>query len=95
MIHGILYPMLNTIAVSLVDKDDRGKANAIFTASFNGGVMVFCLPLGFLIDYTHTYLTAFNVSAATFLIGIGLLAFNSWKYGPLETIKEEMPVNIE
>jgi predicted MFS family arabinose efflux permease len=95
MIHGILYPVLNAIAVSLVAKVDRGKANAIFTASFNGGIMVFCLPLGFLIDYTQTYLAAFNVSAAAFLIGIGLLAFNSWKYGPLETTREDVPVNIE
>lgn len=66
--HGILYPVLNTIMVSMVPPPDRNSANAFFTASFNGGMMLFALSLGFLIDYCNSYLVAFNVCAAMFLV---------------------------
>lgn len=78
--HGILYPVLNTTVVSLVHMHDRGKANALFTASFNGGMMAFALALGFLIDFTGTYLAAFDVCAAMFVLAIGLVAIMKVKY---------------
>lgn len=83
--HGILYPVLNTIMVSLVKPHDRGKANAIFTASFNGGMMIFALSLGFLIDHYKTYLAAFNVCAAMFAVAILLTVIFTVRYGVLDS----------
>ncbi len=88
MVHGILYPMLNTIVLSLVAENERNKVNALFNATFNGGMMLFSLPLGFLIDYTGTYLAAFNVSAFAFIVGIILLSFNAVKYGPIKIVRD-------
>jgi MFS family permease len=82
--HGILYPVLNTIVVSLASLHDRGKANALFTASFNGGMMIFALTLGFLIDYSGTYLAAFDVCAAMFILAVLLVAVMTFKYGNLD-----------
>ncbi len=88
--HGILYPVLNTILVSIVEAHDRGKANALFTASFNGGMMVFALTLGFLIDYQNSYLVAFNVCAAMFLVAV-ILVKASLRYGTLDAALEPAP----
>ena len=88
--HGILYPVLNTILVSIVDAHDRGKANALFTASFNGGMMVFALSLGFLIDYRNSYLAAFNVCAVMFLVAV-ILVNAALRYGSLEAEEEPAP----
>jgi MFS family permease len=82
--HGILYPVLNTIVVSLASLRDRGKANALFTASFNCGMMVFALTLGFLIDYTGTYLAAFNVCAVMFILAILVVVIMTVRYGKLD-----------
>ncbi len=73
--HGILYPLLNATMVRIVSRADRGKANALFTASFNGGMMIFALSLGFLIDRTGTYLSAFNIASAMFLVAVILVGF--------------------
>jgi MFS family permease len=86
LMHGILFPMLNTITISLVNKKDRTKANALYMACFYGGMMLFSLPLGFLIDYTGTYLAAFNSMALAFFIGIILLSVNALKYGPIKIV---------
>lgn len=88
--HGILYPVLNTIQVSIVDHHDRSKANALFTASFNGGMMTFALGLGFLIDYQDSYLVAFDVCAAMFLAAV-ILIKAALRYGSLDVIKEPAP----
>ncbi|MCX7679978.1 MAG: MFS transporter [Spirochaetes bacterium] len=66
--HGVLYPVLNAHLVNLVANSDRGKSNAIFTALFNGGMMVFSFTGGFIIDYMNSYIAAFNFSALMFII---------------------------
>ncbi|MBN2080293.1 MAG: MFS transporter [Spirochaetes bacterium] len=71
--HGILYPLLNSTMVRIVSRADRGRANAIFTACFNGGMMSLALSLGFLIDRTGTYLAAFNVAGAMYIVAILML----------------------
>jgi predicted MFS family arabinose efflux permease len=86
--HGVLFPMLNTISISLVSKEDKTKANALYMAGFYGGMMLFSLTLGFLIDYTGTYLAAFDVCAIGFFIGMVLLIFNALKYGPIKITKD-------
>jgi predicted MFS family arabinose efflux permease len=88
--HGVLYPVLNTILVSLVPSHDRGKANALFTASFNAGMMIFALSLGFLIDYSGTYLAAFDVCAAMFILATVLLAVMTIKHGNLDVIDDRV-----
>lgn len=88
--HGILYPVLNTIQVSIVEPHDRGKANALFTASFNTGMMTFALSLGFLIDYLDSYLAAFDVCAVMFLAAI-MLVRAALRYGSLEAAEEPAP----
>ncbi len=88
--HGILYPVLNTIQVSIVDPGDRSKANALFTASFNGGMMIFALGLGFLIDYRDSYLVAFNVCAAMFLVAV-ILIKAALRYGSLDAAEGPAP----
>jgi MFS family permease len=72
--HGVLYPVLNAHLVGIVEPDDRGKSNAVFTALFNGGMMVFAFGLGFLIDHLHSYTAAFNVAAGAFALGAVLVA---------------------
>ncbi len=88
--HGILYPVLNTILVSIVEAHDRSKANALFTASFNGGMMVFALALGFLIDYRNSYLAAFDVCAVMFLAAIILINM-ALRHGSLDAAEEPAP----
>ncbi|MBN2402471.1 MAG: MFS transporter [Spirochaetes bacterium] len=92
--HGILFPIINTTMISLVNTNEKNTANALYMASFYGGMMLFSLPLGFLIDYTGTYLAAFNSCAIAFLIGIILLSFNALKYGAIR-ITREAPVAVE
>ncbi|MBP7583808.1 MAG: MFS transporter [Spirochaetes bacterium] len=72
--HGVLYPVLNAHLVNIVQPGDRGKSNAVFTALFNGGMMVFAFGLGYLIDYMGSYPAAFNVAGAGFIIGAVLVA---------------------
>lgn len=94
--HGILFPVLNTTVVSLVHMHDRGRANALFIASFNGGMMSFAFALGFLIDHCHTYLVAFNVCAAMFLLAIGLTIIMKVKYSkPQINIDPELSIEVE
>lgn len=88
--HGILYPVLNTIQVSIVDAQDRSKANALFTASFNGGMMVFALTLGFLIDYRGSYLAAFDMCAVMFIAAIFLVVL-ALRHGSLDVSEEPAP----
>lgn len=92
--HGILYPVLNTIMVTLVESRDRGRANALFTASFNAGMMLFALTLGFLIDYCDTYLAAFNVCAGMFVMAAVLVAIVTARYGALD-MAADAPITIE
>lgn len=92
--HGILYPVLNTIMVGLVRPHDRGKANALFTASFNCGMMVFALTLGFFVDYCNTYLAAFNTCAIMFLIAVLISVIFTLKYGILD-LTGETTLDIE
>lgn len=66
--HGVLYPVLNAHLVNLVANGDRGKSNAVYTALFNGGMMVFAFLGGMIIDYTYSYPAAFNFSALTFIV---------------------------
>jgi predicted MFS family arabinose efflux permease len=89
--HGILYPVLNATMVGLVDQCDRGKANALFTATFNGGMMIFALSLGFLIDHTGTYLSAFNFCAVAFVAALPLLWIVRSRYGGLEVPRNGGP----
>jgi predicted MFS family arabinose efflux permease len=71
--HGILYPLLNAHVVGMVAEGDRGRSNALFTATFNGGMMLFAYVFGFIIDATGTYRIAFNACACAFVIAAGLL----------------------
>ena len=89
--HGILYPVLNTVTVSLVDTHERGRANALFTACFTGGMMVFALSLGFLIDRTGTYLAAFNICSAAFAAAILLIWAVTARFGSLDTVEGIKP----
>ncbi len=89
--HGILYPVLNSLSVGVVEERDRGKANAMFSAFFNGGMMIFSFPLGFLIDFTGTYIAAFNVCAGSFIIGIILIFVYSIRYGSINMVKDVTP----
>jgi len=86
--HGILYPVLNATMVGLVDTCDRGKANALFTATFNGGMMAFALGLGFLIDHTGSYRSAFNFCAVAFIAAVPLLWVVRSRYGGLHLEKK-------
>jgi len=72
--HGVLYPVLNALMVEIADSAQRGNANALFSALFNAGMLVFACSAGFLIDYTQTYLVAFNVCAGAFFIASILIA---------------------
>lgn len=89
--HGILYPVLNTVTVGLVERHERGMANALFTACFTGGMMIFALSLGFLIDHTGTYLAAFNICSAAFATAIILIWIISARYGALDASAEAAP----
>ncbi|MBN1533155.1 MAG: MFS transporter [Spirochaetes bacterium] len=80
--HGVLYPVMNTVTVSIVPEHDRGGANALFTAFFSGGSMVFSFGLGHLIDYTGTYLAAFNFCAAAGGVAMAIIAAATLRYGP-------------
>lgn len=71
--HGVLYPVLNAHLVGIVAQEDRGRSNALFTATFNGGMLVFAFGLGFLIDLWASYRVAFNVCAAAFVIAAALV----------------------
>ena len=72
--HGVLYPVLNATVVNLAPMQERGRANALFTAVFNGGMMTFAIALGLLIDLTSTYLSAFNFCAVACLAAGILIA---------------------
>lgn len=80
--HGILYPVLNAHVVDMVAEDDWGMSNALFTATFNGGMMLFTFVFGFIIDATGTYLIAFNTCACAFVIAVGLLVLQRTGTGP-------------
>ncbi len=82
IVHGILYPVLNSTTIGLVPEQERSTANALFTGCFHGGMMLSFL-LGFVIDYTGTYLSAFNIYAAVSLLAVLLIVFNAIKYGPI------------
>ena len=82
--HGVLFPVLNTLTVSIVREHDKDKANAMFMAFFYGGMVVFALTLGFLIDYFNTYLAAFNVCGVAFLAGGFMMLILNVKHGPAE-----------
>lgn len=78
--HGFLYPVLNALLVNIVPDTHRGQANALFSAVFNGGMLVFACGLGLLIDYYQDYLAAFNACAGAFLLAcllIGWIQLNS------------------
>lgn len=75
--HGILYPVLNATVVGLAPPGERGRANALFVAAFNGGMMAFAAGLGWVIDASGTYLSAFNVCAAAFLAAGVMIALRA------------------
>jgi MFS family permease len=72
--HGLLYPVLNAHVVNLAPQQERGRANALFSAVFNGGMMVFACGLGFVIDYYGNYLAAFNVCAVASMAAAVMIA---------------------
>ena len=61
--------MLNTMLVDLAGENGHDKANALFIGFFTGGGLIFAVLFGFLIDYSHTYLAAFNTCAASYIAG--------------------------
>jgi predicted MFS family arabinose efflux permease len=79
--HGVLYPVLNAHVVNLAPQQERGRANALFSAVFNGGMMVFAFGLGFAIDYYRNYLVAFNVCAVASLAAGAMIALLHDKTG--------------
>ncbi len=89
--HGILYPLLNSTMVRIVSRADRGRANAIFTACFNGGMMSLALSLGFLIDRTGTYLSAFNAAGVMYLVAILMLVVFRAR-GPRDAATADAPL---
>ena len=72
--HGVLYPVLNAHVVNLAPQQERGRANALFSAVFNGGMMVFAFGLGFAIDYFRSYLAAFNFCAVASMAAGAMIA---------------------
>ncbi len=74
LVHGFLYPVLNAHMVGIVPPAERGKSNALFTATFNGGMMLFAFALGFLIDTAGSYRPAFTASAVSFAAAALVLA---------------------
>ncbi len=82
--HGVLYPVLNTITVMIVHEDHRGRSNALFTAFFNSGMLAFAAGLGRLVDYTGTYLAAFNAAAAAAVLGMLVVGFMTLRFGRIE-----------
>ena len=79
--HGILYPVLNAHVVNLAPQQERGRANALFLAVFNGGMMAFAFGLGFAIDYYRNYLAAFNVCAVASVAAGAMIALQHYKKG--------------
>ncbi|MCX8043785.1 MAG: MFS transporter [Desulfobacterota bacterium] len=67
--HGVLYPVLNALVVNAAPQQQRGRANALFSALFNGGMLVFACCAGFLVDVFHTYSAAFVLCAVAFCAG--------------------------
>ncbi len=82
--HGVLYPVLNATVVNLGPQQERGSANALFTVAFNGGMMAFACGLGWVIDHSGTYLTAFNACAAAMLAAGVMIALHAGKSGILQ-----------
>jgi len=80
--HGVLYPVLNAHVVNLAPQQERGRANAVFSAVFNGGMMSFAFCLGFVIDYCGNYLAAFNVCAVASVAAGAMIAMLKYKKGP-------------
>ena len=89
IIHGILYPVLNAHLVNIVPISDRGRANALFSAIFNGGMLVFACGLGYVIDYFRTYLAAFNFCGAAFVVASVLIALVQKKHAREISEKKE------
>jgi len=79
--HGILYPVLNAHVVNLAPQQERGRANALFSAVFNGGMMAFAFGLGCVIDYYRNYLAAFNVCAVASVAAGAMIALQHYKKG--------------
>jgi MFS family permease len=67
-VHGLLYPLMNTLLVELAPRADKGRSNAVFTALFNAGMLGFSLIAGFLIDLFEWYPVAYNFAALMFFI---------------------------
>lgn len=72
--HGVLYPVLNALMVNVAPKNQRGEANALFSALFNGGMLIFACAMGLLIDYFQSYRAAFNVCAIAFFAACIMIA---------------------
>ena len=79
--HGVLYPVLNAHVVNFAPQQERGSANAAFSAVFNGGMMVFAFCLGFVIDYCGEYPAAFNICAAASAAAGAIIAVLSRQKG--------------
>jgi predicted MFS family arabinose efflux permease len=77
--HGVLYPVLNAHVVNLAPQQDRGTANALFSAIFNGGMMAFAFCLGFVIDSWGNYLAAFNICAVASVAAAAMIAILNYK----------------
>jgi MFS family permease len=88
IMHGFLYPTLNTAAIALAPCEKSAAANALYTAVFNSGIMIFTIATGFLIDATGAYLSAFYLCGFTGLTAVVITIFFS-KRGMLEPFKSQ------
>lgn len=61
--HGILYPVLNSYIVEIVDQSDKSRSNAFFIAVFSIGGLILSGLMGYIIEYTQMYIIAYLCAA--------------------------------
>ncbi|MGQ9632458.1 MAG: MFS transporter [bacterium] len=72
--HGLLYPSLNALAVESTERENRGKATALFSASFNAGMAVSSFAFGWIAEVLG-YRPMFSIAG---ILGVsGFLVFLS------------------
>jgi MFS family permease len=71
--HGVFYPTMNAIALSAVDRDERGRIMAVFTGAFSLGMWAGATLLG-LVAAHFGYPTVFVVAACGVTLAVAVLA---------------------
>lgn len=74
--HGLFYPAMNSLLLRGSGEHERGKRMGIFNGSFNAGLSLGIIGLGFLAERTG-YPTVFVVAAGGSMVALGLLLTRS------------------